>query len=1638
MMDEFYTLSDDWSLEECEAMYNRYRAFEVHENFTQAISVDTFLTVASQLLSWLNLEGLSEKEIRDAGSKLSYIRSVGAITRDSVAAIKTFVSFLARVFFGMDPFDPIFQTYSSSLVVFIEQTEPYLNTPDDAIRDRASCEKMLDLNDFGNKLARNPILASAPTALAQRFSVCLKFINDQARKSMAHLFKGGDRVEPLCIFFTGESGTGKSSGLDDLKAEIIKEEYDYYSKNQHAYDVPPPRDYDSLMSFHYNPLDKYQDGFIEKKFFEHDEGFQSRETSEVEGVFLIRAVNSAPFPLNASAIEDKGRLFFNCDYYFLTSNIANKGLAYTSFNDIGIRDPSAIKRRIHVAIHAEEPLVGSVGRKLFTLQKCQMHVNDTSMDQFVGKKFYLCELARILAAMKRKQMETFKSKRKSYEQLRDNQMHVHHMRVKEIFKSCPEFDIFCLMLGRDLSKFIENKNGVEMYDYPKMVAHLTNYNSDHLIREREYEDEYLEILAELGHPSHIIYEDYDKMKVLFVPELSLKYKSSLVLTAANQRIKDDNLWQTMDEPVLPHTKEYEDLAKSQSWMGTLKTILKLQIFPWTKNENVDVIMKIMAFAAVLMSGYVIWKIIEALKSSELQDSLNDLVDTHSPSGIKSTGRPRRKRQNHADKFKDMRVDKIVPHSTSFEIHSADKNFMDCMQSKMFKTVLRVFLYAHRNPDRSDAGSSGVAVGWHIKDGWVMTNSHLFAKATQQTLVGNEFYFSIMLIGENYEAQFELTDELLVNKSDDIALFRIPKGTNIPPGAYKYLPSIDDGLNVPQGTQMYRVTASDEGGVFYTPVTKRYDDYESKDYAENTTKYILTNAISYYGFCTRGDSGSPIILPGKQGKLFLVAMHCGGFNQGDKRVGIATSLNREYIDALLGSSSETVDDLVQTESSEFPLIVDAIVPAEESCFMCRINPIKPSKLYDFFLPHDMAPAELLPKGDYDPLTVAWKKIQQKEWPAVPFNKIRVNAWLKYMYDVEGVDKRVYDWDIVLNGIDGKVKGICSGTSCGYPWNLRNSQGKLKYMHRDADNRLRLEPSFEKLLNEQVSSLEKGYQVKYVFMDQLKPEVLRLEKVKRPRLFAVAPLDLTLVFRRYFLAFVTYVQSQCAEKFCSVGITTSSCEWTLLYHRISRFDKSIIAGDFSNYDGNVPGYIGEMFINYVNHWYDDGSVNAHVRMLLFTHIRKATRIYQNKLYHMEEGNPSGNPITSIYNSFVNAIMIFIILTEDFKISSNSFDILAYGDDNVIAIDVEGIHCNDLTPFFKSRFNMDFTHYSKSEFTGVDTPKTINYLKRRWVKYGNIYLSPLEHIAINNMLKWISRGVLEKEWLCSTIESYILEAFQHGEEMYIQYTQHMRKAVLTVFPEMEDFLRVRIRSWHEIFHDIYVQDSIIVSGRRIEPSEVSMIRTRVKNSKLLHGLNVRDDLSSSDCTDGPFETHSIFSKPELKMPEHPLILATLQEHEVLERATDHILGLGMHIVFFMIFGRDPTSFDLSTNDIKLMINFLSRRKDINKDIRKRMVGYFGHEIDFRTVFLRMLFGLLYPIPEFDLIQDLRNALSTGSFPDYSTVVESVSGLIGDHRDRPPRKKKKFLRISENLGLIAHDRKFYHIKEGEEDLHGLTPWSL
>jgi len=363
----------------------------------------------------------------------------------------------------------------------------------------------------------------------------------------------------------------------------------------------------------------------------------------------------------------------------------------------------------------------------------------------------------------------------------------------------------------------------------------------------------------------------------------------------------------------------------------------------------------------------------------------------------------------------------------------------------------------------------------------------------------------------------------------------------------------------------------------------------------------------------------------------------------------------------------------------------------------------------------------------------------------------------------------------------------------------------------------------LLNE-VTKRERAYLagIKYttVWQNVLKDERRTLQKIRdgATRVFMMPPVDFTMLGRMYFLDFIAAMMNHRASMFHAVGIDPESSEWLEMFQYLRSNSSVGWDGDYGRFDGTLKGQLVEAVAEIVNDWYNDGPECAQVRYCIVEEMLNNYSILpilrgttfkdlKGQTHHIEKdimmvvmktiGNPSGNFLTTILNSIVNAMYTRLawmgLARAARSIIGRKFATMMYfnqnvrdkvfGDDNIISVKMEVLSWFNQQTFaeYLSRFSLEYTPAIKN--AGLKEWSYLHdcqFLKRgfRFDKDRPFRLyAPIEINSIRELLNWVTDTNDPKEQLELNVEDAFKLVYHYGIKVFNEFKKEIRGPLLEV---------------------------------------------------------------------------------------------------------------------------------------------------------------------------------------------------------------------------------------------------------------------
>lgn len=567
--------------------------------------------------------------------------------------------------------------------------------------------------------------------------------------------------------------------------------------------------------------------------------------------------------------------------------------------------------------------------------------------------------------------------------------------------------------------------------------------------------------------------------------------------------------------------------------------------------------------------------------------------------------------------------------------------------------------------------------------------------------------------------------------------------------------------------------------------QKYKAVEPKAY--NYPEFFkLTSSYSYCSNTLYGDCGAPVIMENTKYPRKILGFHVAG-NPGSKLpTSLSNIITREY---LLDLCSELDSSRVAMASPivDFPLQGDGQLIKDE-CNLLLVGALEKSKAV--FIPQNTDISKSKFHGVYTPTTAPAKinganmtrvlKSQFMEAINIPGDLLQIAEddivqELKLISSRKYLAKKLTDKEC-LNGIPGDdyIQRLNLNTSPGYPYVLdKHPNGKMAYVTTDDDGTHSIGSRIKQDMDDWEASVKNGMLPLVYFVDVPKDERLPVQKVEqgKVRIFNTAPMHFSLLVRKYCLPFMAHVQQNHIKGECSVGLNVHSRDWDTFLRHFKTNRDLFFGGDYSKFDKRLPYPIMMSVMRICDRVMDDG--NTVYRNALAETMYSAFHLYKDTVYRVYQGSPSGVPVTAVFNSIANSLIMRLAflgvarsldLPPSLALFNKSVSLRCYGDDNIVGVSDACKWFNMISVSeYLSSLGIVYTMPNKSSTLMAFTEfSKLTYLKRGFGQMEGFYEATLPLPIIQEIMQWKRRGN-EQELSESAFMSTMLELAHYPEKIY-----------------------------------------------------------------------------------------------------------------------------------------------------------------------------------------------------------------------------------------------------------------------------------
>lgn len=590
-------------------------------------------------------------------------------------------------------------------------------------------------------------------------------------------------------------------------------------------------------------------------------------------------------------------------------------------------------------------------------------------------------------------------------------------------------------------------------------------------------------------------------------------------------------------------------------------------------------------------------------------------------------------------------------------------------------------------------------------------------------------------------------------------------------------------------------------------------------------YTMVRSFEYGAITSAGDCGALLTLvdPTSRGAKIL-GIHVAGITRSN--TGLSNCLSREDIVKGISFFAQPAP-VAQSGSKIAALGYEVIQVLDKPVGTPTHTKIIPSKLIGEFGPVLTRPAFLGPftrNDEYiDPNMIAVAKYAGP-LPELDPDQYAIAGQHYFSHVANNSTKnfppRIFSNEEAVLGIPGVpfCDAMPRNTSPGYPYTLNPTPGfggKTRFFGLGQEFDL-TRPECVQLFkdcDEVIELAKKGVRSDHIFQDVLKDERRPTAKVflGSTRLVSACSVLLSIVTRRYFLAFSVWMMQNHTANGSAIGCNPYSYDWQRIANYVREFGDHIISGDYSNHDGSLTRVMLEAILAIIEMFYTNSTEeDRRVRRILFEEVWSSKHVNGRTIYQWNGRLPSGHPLTTIINTIANQLNIRVAwmnIRGGGATSLQDFDTcvkaITYGDDNVIGVS-ERAHdfFNPVTLSAALRdLGMKYTNTAKTgtqvEF---ETLNQTSFLKRgfRFEPLVGRLVAPLEREVVTEMCYWTKRGSSALKNTRQTFDTAIGELSLHGEFVYGGAAPLMLKKARELIGHTPTYT-----DWHTVFRQTCDRD-------------------------------------------------------------------------------------------------------------------------------------------------------------------------------------------------------------------------------------------
>lgn len=410
------------------------------------------------------------------------------------------------------------------------------------------------------------------------------------------------------------------------------------------------------------------------------------------------------------------------------------------------------------------------------------------------------------------------------------------------------------------------------------------------------------------------------------------------------------------------------------------------------------------------------------------------------------------------------------------------------------------------------------------------------------------------------------------------------------------------------------------------------------------------------------------------------------------------------------------------------------------------------LYDYLPPPNFAPAVLkdVKPTPYSVFDVKYGKYGKDEYDPIIFDILENQTSELFNGILPRAEKpsdlaTMMSFEEVIHGCpEYVIKSVDTSSSAGFPHNtIPGTKGTRDFIDLEKNF---IHPDVERMYNEKLSRIDQGLLEMSVVQDNLKDELVTLEKVRihKTRVFCGSELVERLVMKGICGKLVGWLKKHRATGPIQVGANAHNFDWKLIYGVIIRhgIDRRI-GGDIAGMDVSTPHFVQRvmfLFFCYALNLRPGTIMYNRYRWVSFA-VCNTVHVRGNRSYLFCRGNSSGNWITTL----VNSVMIWFYFSCIFLIArpadeehhkfKDCVSLVIYGDDTGGGVSkrIEWYDNLVISYYMGHLFGVDFTDPGKGQIETRFLQTEPSFLCRTFnvVASGSRVKAPLDWDSLSRLL-------------------------------------------------------------------------------------------------------------------------------------------------------------------------------------------------------------------------------------------------------------------------------------------------------------------